>query len=190
LIGFIFSILPNSIKTAVYNKKNKILTKYFLTLGYVFEAYDKDSKQTVAVKRTQKAGEYVSREFEVLDKLKDCKNVVRMLDIYYSRSDDGKTAQNLVFEYCNKNLEEVIQDTKKRVQQLRETHGSNASVGKYGGRIPIEDIKCYMKQILQGMAFVHKKNISHRDLKPENILMNERGVVKICDFGSAKMLDK
>lgn len=44
LIGFIFSILPNSIKTAVYNKKNKILTKYFLTLGYVFEAYDKDSK--------------------------------------------------------------------------------------------------------------------------------------------------
>ena len=58
----------------------------------VFEAYDKDSKQTVAVKRTQKAGEYVSREFEVLDKLKDCKNVVRMLDIYYSRSDDGKTA--------------------------------------------------------------------------------------------------
>ena len=46
----------------------------------------------MAVKRTQKAGEYVSREFEVLDKLKDCKNVVRMLDIYYSRSDDGKTA--------------------------------------------------------------------------------------------------
>ena len=63
-----------------------------MTIGYVFEAYDRDSKQTVAVKRTQKAGEYVSREFEVLDKLKDCKNVVRMLDIYYSRSDDGKTA--------------------------------------------------------------------------------------------------
>lgn len=113
-----------------------------------------------------------------------------MLDIYYSRSDDGKTAQNLVFEYCNKNLEEVIQDTKKRVQQLRETHGSAASLGRFGGRIPIDDIKCYMKQILQGMAFVHSKNISHRDLKPENILMNERGVVKICDFGSAKMLDK
>ena len=87
----------------------------FLLIGYVFEAYDRDSRQTVAVKRTQKAGEYVSREFEVLDKLKDCKNVVRMLDIYYSRSDDGKTAQNLVFEFCNKNLEEVIQDTKKRV---------------------------------------------------------------------------
>jgi hypothetical protein len=31
-----------------------------------------------------------------------------MLEIYYSRSEDGKTAQNLVFEYCNKNLEEII----------------------------------------------------------------------------------
>jgi serine/threonine protein kinase len=61
-------------------------------LGYVFEAYDKTSKKIVAVKRTTKAGEYVSREFEVLDRLKDCKNVVRMLDIYYSKNEDGKTA--------------------------------------------------------------------------------------------------
>lgn len=125
----------------------------------------------------------------MLDKLKDCKNVVRMLDIYYSRSEDGKTAQNLVFEFCSKNLEEVIQDTKKRLNHLRDTHGSSGNLGKNNGRIPIEDIKCYMKQILQGMAYVHQKNISHRDLKPENILMNEKGVVKICDFGSAKMLD-
>jgi glycogen synthase kinase 3 beta len=47
-----------------------------------------------------------------------------------------------------------------------------------------------MKQILQGMAYVHKQGITHRDLKPENILMNNKGVVKICDFGSAKFLDE
>jgi serine/threonine protein kinase len=46
-----------------------------------------------------------------------------------------------------------------------------------------------MKQILTGMAYVHKQGISHRDLKPENILMTDKGVVKICDFGSAKILD-
>jgi serine/threonine protein kinase len=94
----------------------------------VFEAFDKESKQVVAVKRTQKAGEFVSREYEVLEKLKKCKNVVKMLDIYYSKATDGKTAQNLVFEYCSKNLEEIIQETKKRES-----------------RIHISDIKQYMK---------------------------------------------
>ena len=74
----------------------------------MFEAWDKAHKQTVAVKRTTKAGEYVSREFEVLSKLKECENVVRMLDIFYSMNDEGKTAQNLVFEYCSTNLEAVI----------------------------------------------------------------------------------
>ena len=52
----------------------------------------------------------------------------------------------------------------------------------------MNEIKSYMKQILQGMAHVHAKKIVHRDLKPENILKNEQGVVKICDFGSAKIL--
>ena len=45
-----------------------------------------------------------------------------------------------------------------------------------------------MRQILTGMAYVHKQGICHRDLKPENILKNESGVVKICDFGSAKVM--
>ena len=40
------------------------------------------------------------------------------------------------------------------------------------------------------MAYVHEQGISHRDLKPENILMNDENVVKICDFGSAKILDQ
>lgn len=40
------------------------------------------------------------------------------------------------------------------------------------------------------MEYVHSQNISHRDLKPENILKNEQGVIKICDFGSAKILDE
>ena len=44
------------------------------------------------MKRTQKAGEFVSREYEVLNRLKPCKNVVKMLEIYYSKGADGKTA--------------------------------------------------------------------------------------------------
>ena len=109
------------------------------SFGYVFEAIDEESNQRVAVKRTQKAGEYVSREYEVLNKLKDCKYVVKMLEIYYSKSNDGKTAQNIIFEFCKKNLEDVITEHKKRNQ-----------------RIPMKDIKNYMKQILLGMHYVHE----------------------------------
>ena len=141
------------------------------SFGFVFEAIDNDTKQTVAVKRTQKAGEYVSREYEVLNELKKCKNVVKMLEIYYSKDSQKKTAQNLVFEYCSQNLEEIIQQKKQE-----------------GGRIEMKEIKDYMRQILTGMKDVHEKGIAHRDLKPENILKNEEGVIKICDFGSAKVL--
>jgi glycogen synthase kinase 3 beta len=47
-----------------------------------------------------------------------------------------------------------------------------------------------MKQIFEGMKYVHSKKVTHRDLKPENILLTEEGVIKICDFGSAKVLDE
>ena len=47
-----------------------------------------------------------------------------------------------------------------------------------------------MKQIFEGMKYVHHQSVTHRDLKPENILLTEDGTIKICDFGSAKVLDE
>lgn len=41
----------------------------------------------------------------------------------------------------------------------------------------------FMHQILNGVNFIHQKNVIHRDLKLCNILLTERNVVKICDFG-------
>ena len=80
----------------------------FCELGYVFEAIDPHTGESVAIKRTSKSGEYVSREFEVLDRLRGCENVVQLLNIYYSRNEEQKVVQNLVFEFCHQNLEEVI----------------------------------------------------------------------------------
>lgn len=60
------------------------------SFGYVFEAFDTVSQRKVAIKRTTKAGEFVSREFEVLEKLRHCENCIQMLDIYYSKNDEGK----------------------------------------------------------------------------------------------------
>lgn len=46
---------------------------------------------------------------------------------------------------------------------------------------------CVMKQILQGISYVHSMGMIHRDLKPQNILISSlellEGAVKIADFG-------
>lgn len=45
-------------------------------VGYVFEAFDTENQRKVAIKRTTKAGEFISREFEVLERLRNCENCV------------------------------------------------------------------------------------------------------------------
>lgn len=40
-----------------------------------------------------------------------------------------------------------------------------------------------MFQLLRGLAYCHQRKILHRDLKPQNLLINERGELKLADFG-------
>ena len=44
-----------------------------------------------------------------------------------------------------------------------------------------------MKQLLEGCAYLHKRKFLHRDLKPRNLLLNNDGILKIADFGLAKL---
>lgn len=50
-----------------------------------------------------------------------------------------------------------------------------------------QDTKCYMLQMLEGIAFCHSQYILHRDLKPGNLLVSSEGIVKITDFGLARL---
>ncbi|XP_047952076.1 cyclin-dependent kinase G-1-like [Salvia hispanica] len=51
--------------------------------------------------------------------------------------------------------------------------------------LPIPQVKMLMKQLIQGVNFLHQHRLLHRDLKPSNILVNKGGELKICDFGLA-----
>ena len=48
----------------------------------------------------------------------------------------------------------------------------------------------YFLQTLNAIYFLHLHSIIHRDLKPENLLINEKNIIKLCDFGwSVKLKD-
>lgn len=48
------------------------------------------------------------------------------------------------------------------------------------------EIKTLMMQLLSAVAHCHSNWILHRDLKTSNLLMNNRGTIKVADFGLAR----
>lgn len=76
----------------------------------------------------------------------------------------------LLMEYCGKG-------------QLFQLIQNGCKIGK-------EQFSDWARQIADGMRYLHSKKIIHRDLKSPNILVNDRNVLKICDFGNSHIWDK
>jgi serine/threonine-protein kinase ULK4 len=54
--------------------------------------------------------------------------------------------------------------------------------------LPESVIKDFGLNIMDGLFYLHSKQIIYADLKPSNILFNEYGVLKLCDFGLARLI--
>ena len=58
-----------------------------------------------------------------------------------------------------------------------------------GVRFSVHGAADIVRQVLQALAHAHEQKVVHRDIKPENILLDAEGVVRLTDFGIAKIQD-
>ncbi|KAK0948661.1 ATP binding, partial [Friedmanniomyces endolithicus] len=57
------------------------------------------------------------------------------------------------------------------------------------GALPEGLIANFVRQILNGLSYLHSEDIIHRDIKGANILVDNKGTVKISDFGISKRVE-
>ena len=50
-----------------------------------------------------------------------------------------------------------------------------------------KETKFFISNIILGLEYIHSKNIIHRDIKPENLVLDNKGYLRISDFGVAKI---
>ncbi len=55
------------------------------------------------------------------------------------------------------------------------------------GVLPTKELLSYVEQILSALEHAHAKGIVHRDIKPQNIMLLKNGLIKVMDFGIAKL---
>ena len=150
-----------------YEKLNRISEG---TYGVVYRGRDLETSTVCALKRlkleNEKAGFPLTsvREINVLLALEH-PNIVNVSEVVMGRRNPGDPKDDQIFmvmEYADHDL------------------------GSLDYRFSGSEVKCLVKQLLAGVAYLHSNYVMHRDLKPANILYNNRGELKICDFGLAR----
>jgi len=143
------------------------------SFGIVYQARDNQSGETVAIKKVLQDRRYKNRELQIM-KIVRHPNIVQVKDCFYSKGRNRDVYLNLVMEYVPETVYQMIKNHSK----ARRT-------------IPYLYTKLYAYQMCRATSYCHSMGICHRDIKPQNLLLDPRThVVKLCDFGSAKILVK
>ena len=69
-------------------------------------------------------------------------------------------------------------------------NGSLHQMVKQSGKMGEHLVFIFVKQILEGLAYLHNQGIIHRDIKGANLLLTKNGIVKLADFGYSILNDK
>ncbi|EPQ26467.1 uncharacterized protein PFL1_06115 [Pseudozyma flocculosa PF-1] len=132
----------------------------------------KEQQEDVAIKKVLQDKRFKNRELQIMRIVRH-PNVCDLRAFFYSNGDKkDEVFLNLVLEY----VPETVYRASRHYAKLKQT-------------MPMLLIKLYMYQLLRSLAYIHSIGICHRDIKPQNLLLNPTtGILKLCDFGSAKIL--
>jgi serine/threonine-protein kinase len=75
------------------------------------------------------------------------------------------------------------------VMELLDGESLDRRRDRHGGRLSADEVLSIAEQVLDCLACAHERGIVHRDLKPENLFLTRNGVVKVLDFGIARVRD-
>jgi len=142
------------------------------SFGVVYQAKLCETGEMVAIKKVLQDKRFKNRELQIMRRLEHC-NIVKLMYFFYTSGEKkDEIYLNLVLEFIPETVYKVARQYAKSKQS-----------------IPGTFIRLYMYQLFRSLAYIHSQGICHRDIKPQNLLLDpESGVLKLCDFGSAKHL--
>nr|ODN83817.1 CMGC/GSK protein kinase [Cryptococcus depauperatus CBS 7841] len=131
-----------------------------------------EPESDIAIKKVLQDKRFKNRELQIM-RLVHHPNIVELKAFFNTNGDKkDEVYLNLVLEL----VPETVHQTSRRYAKLKQW-------------MPMPQVKLFMYQLLRSLAYIHSIGICHRDIKPQNLLVNPAtGVLKLCDFGSAKIL--
>ena len=122
---------------------------------------------------------------------------IKQIDLYSISNENISSIEgeiNLLKNLDHPNIVKYIEciRTKSHINLILEyvENGSLHQMVKQSGKMGEHLVFIFVKQILEGLAYLHNQGIIHRDIKGANLLLTKNGIVKLADFGYSILNDK